>query len=105
MSPNSPPQGLSISPYAMLLSTPVSLAPSSPAGLTHSWGFTNLPSIPIPTRILHKASQHSTTRLQQRMSDDNFEEALESSPALFYNTVVETVQINFTGEGWDADAR
>jgi hypothetical protein len=50
---------------------------------------------------LHKPPQHATPRLQQRMSHDNLQKPLQPPPPLLNHTVIEPVQVHFSGQGWD----
>ena len=54
---------------------------------------------------LHKSTQHAAARLQKRVSDNDLEEALQSSPPFFDHAIVESVEVDFTRQCGDRDTR
>lgn len=55
-------------------------------------------------RTLDKASEHATSCLQKRMSNNNLEESLQTFPALFNDSVVELVEVDLSWQWGDGDA-
>lgn len=63
-----------------------------------------LPHVPIPAGVLHKRGQHLTARLQQRMADDDLQEALQALAAVLDDVVAEAVRKDLAGQRRDGDA-
>ena len=65
----------------------------------------SLPRIPVPVRVLHKRAQHAAARLQQRVADDDLEEALQPLAAVLDDGVVELVEVDLARQRGDGHAR
>lgn len=53
---------------------------------------------------LDKTSEHTTSCLQKRVTDDNLEEPFQTFPALFDNGVVELVEVDLSRQWRNGDA-
>jgi len=60
-----------------------------------------LPCIAVPVRILHKRAQHLAAGLQQRMADDDLQEALQTFSSVLDYVVAEAVGKYLAGQRRD----
>lgn len=67
--------------------------------------YPTLPSIPVPVRILYKARQYLTPRLQEWMPGNNLQKPLQPFPAMLDDVVTEPIRKHLPGQWRNSDPR